>query len=128
MQRLCSRAATPRQRATSLAFGVELRSAVLLYLSANAVRLVVMLALLPLLRRLGYGTSLREALLLAFSGMRGAVAIALSLMANDEKEVDQETRAIWGFHAAGTSLRRCPVSRAAPHVSRLSHGGHVVAD
>lgn len=82
-----------------------MRRAMLIFLNANAVRFVVILALLPLLRRLGYGMSLREALLLAFSGMRGAVAIALSLMVNDEHAIDPETRAVWGFQVAGARRR-----------------------
>ncbi|KAL8170531.1 hypothetical protein V2J09_022335 [Rumex salicifolius] len=52
---------------------------VLLYVYVQVSRVIVVGVLYPILRRLGYGLDWKEAIMLIWSGLRGAVALALSL-------------------------------------------------
>ena len=47
--------------------------------SAQVVRAAIILVMAPLLRRTGYGLNWREGVVLWWSGLRGAVGLALSL-------------------------------------------------
>jgi NhaP-type Na+/H+ or K+/H+ antiporter len=51
----------------------------LLYVFVLISRVVVVGVLYPLLRHFGYGLDLKEAIILVWSGLRGAVALSLSL-------------------------------------------------
>ncbi|CAM0147134.1 unnamed protein product [Urochloa decumbens] len=51
----------------------------LLYVFVQISRLIVVSVLYPLLRHFGYGLDLKEAMILVWSGLRGAVALSLSL-------------------------------------------------
>uniref|UniRef100_A0A0D9Y1X9 Cyclic nucleotide-binding domain-containing protein n=1 Tax=Leersia perrieri TaxID=77586 RepID=A0A0D9Y1X9_9ORYZ len=51
----------------------------LLYVFVQVSRMLVVLILFPLLRHFGYGLDLKEATILVWSGLRGAVALSLSL-------------------------------------------------
>ncbi|EPS60610.1 salt overly sensitive 1, partial [Genlisea aurea] len=51
----------------------------LLYLFVQVSRMVVVCALFPLLQYFGYGMDWKEAIILVWSGLRGAVALSLSL-------------------------------------------------
>jgi len=51
----------------------------LLYVFVQISRLVVVSVLYPLLRQFGYGLDFKEAMILVWSGLRGAVALSLSL-------------------------------------------------
>jgi NhaP-type Na+/H+ or K+/H+ antiporter len=51
----------------------------LLYAFVQISRLIVVGVLYPLLRHFGYGLDLKEAMILVWSGLRGAVALSLSL-------------------------------------------------
>lgn len=52
---------------------------VLLYVFVQLSRVVVVGVLYPFLKYFGYGLDWREAIILVWSGLRGAVALALSL-------------------------------------------------
>lgn len=51
----------------------------LLYVFVQISRILVVASLYPLLKQFGYGLEWRESLILIWSGLRGAVALALSL-------------------------------------------------
>jgi len=52
---------------------------ILLYVFVQISRLIVVSVLYPLLRQFGYGLDFKEAMILVWSGLRGAVALSLSL-------------------------------------------------
>ncbi|KAG9141903.1 hypothetical protein Leryth_009271 [Lithospermum erythrorhizon] len=52
---------------------------VLLYIFVQVARVIVVVALFPFLRYFGYGMNWKEATVLIWAGLRGAVALALSL-------------------------------------------------
>lgn len=51
----------------------------LLYVFVQISRVIVVGVLYPMLRHFGYGLDLKEAMILVWSGLRGAVALSLSL-------------------------------------------------
>lgn len=52
---------------------------ILLYVLVQASRVIVVGALYPFLQYFGYGLDWKEAIILVWSGLRGAVALSLSL-------------------------------------------------
>ncbi|XP_024527647.1 sodium/hydrogen exchanger 8 [Selaginella moellendorffii] len=74
---------------------------VLLYLFVQLSRALVVAVLYPGLRYYGYGLSLKEATVLVWAGLRGAVALALSLSVNVSGNVSEITRAKFVFFTGG---------------------------
>lgn len=74
------------------------------------VRAIIILVSLPLLRRTGYGVSWQEALVLLWSGLRGAVGLALSLyLLLDDLITDLRYRTLCFFFMGMTAVREGPV-------------------
>lgn len=63
----------------------------LLYFFIHVIRLFTVFALLPMLRRMGYGFTVKEAFVLVYSGLRGAVGLALALLVAADKNVRHAT-------------------------------------
>uniref|UniRef100_A0ACD5ZDM4 Uncharacterized protein n=2 Tax=Avena sativa TaxID=4498 RepID=A0ACD5ZDM4_AVESA len=61
----------------------------LLYVFVQISRAVVVIVLYPLLRHFGYGMDAKEAMVLVWSGLRGAVALSLSLSVKRASDADQ---------------------------------------
>ena len=57
-------------------FGVLL----LIYVGLNVFRFLMIMMLYPLMKRLGYGLSKRESVILTWGGLRGALGLTLALM------------------------------------------------
>jgi len=71
-----------------------------------AIRLATIFLLLPWLRRLGYGMSVRDAVAAAWGGLRGAVGLALALSMDEalEKRGDMRTGKLVLLHTSGVIL------------------------
>lgn len=67
---------------------------VLLYVFLQGTRIVVVVTLLPGLQYFGYGLNWKEAIILTWAGLRGAVALALSLSVNALDANDSQGEAI----------------------------------
>lgn len=76
---------------------------VVTYLCVLTIRLVVVFALLPLLRRLGYGMTVRAALFASWGGLRGAVGLSLALSMHAEMEESRAGKLVI-LHVAGVAL------------------------
>lgn len=87
--------------APDLDFSAQLLNNLLIFLATNAARLAAIALLFPLLRRLGYGLSWREALVMAYTGLRGAIGIALALLIEEDVAVPRAVRSMLAFHVAG---------------------------
>ncbi|KAL5175126.1 Sodium/hydrogen exchanger 7 [Glycine soja] len=76
----------------------------LLYAYVQVSRCIVVGALFPFLRYFGYGLDWKEAIILIWSGLRGAVALALSLSRSGGKssELTPETGTLFVFFTGGT--------------------------
>ncbi|XP_068469556.1 sodium/hydrogen exchanger 8 isoform X3 [Phaseolus vulgaris] len=78
----------------------------LLYAYVQVSRCIVVGVLFPFLRYLGYGLDWKEAIILIWSGLRGAVALALSLSVKRSSgksvELTPETGTLFVFFTGGT--------------------------
>lgn len=54
--------------------------AVLVYIGLNLIRYAMIMLLYPAMKRMGYGLTARESLILTWGGLRGALAMTLALM------------------------------------------------
>lgn len=73
----------------------------LIFLATNAARAATIALLFPALRRMGYGMTWREAAVLAYGGLRGAIGVALALVAEEDAAIPLGVRALLAFHVAG---------------------------
>ncbi|KAK4754515.1 hypothetical protein SAY87_002619 [Trapa incisa] len=77
---------------------------VLLYIFVQVSRLIVVLVLFPFLRYFGYGLDWKEATILTWSGLRGAVALSLSLSvkrSSGTASLSSETGTMFVFFTGG---------------------------
>ncbi|VFQ79710.1 unnamed protein product [Cuscuta campestris] len=78
---------------------------ILLYVFVQVSRIVVVGMLFPFLRCFGYGLDWKEAIILVWSGLRGAVALSLSLSVKRSSEnashINPETGALFMFFTGG---------------------------
>lgn len=73
---------------------------VMLYLGITLGRLCMIFFFYPILRKSGYGLNWREALVLCYGGLRGAISLALAL-AIPGNIISSRTKKLFVFHAAG---------------------------
>ncbi|KAJ8562759.1 hypothetical protein K7X08_031211 [Anisodus acutangulus] len=80
----------------------------LLYIILQVARTIVVFAFYPALCYLGYGLDWKEAIIIIWSGLRGAVGLALSLSvkgaSGDPKYLSSETGAMFVFLTGGSVL------------------------
>lgn len=57
----------------------NLGKGVVLYICLNLIRFMLLIMLLPIMRRLGYPMDIRHCVLMTWGGLRGALALFLSL-------------------------------------------------
>ncbi|KAL3502151.1 hypothetical protein ACH5RR_036600, partial [Cinchona calisaya] len=78
----------------------------LLYVFVQISRVVVVAVLFPFLRYFGYGLDWKDAIILVWSGLRGAVALALSLSAKRTSDnspyISSDTGTLFVFLTGGT--------------------------
>nr|AVG70998.1 SOS1 protein [Fagopyrum tataricum] len=78
---------------------------ILLYVYVQISRVIVVGVLYPFLRQLGYGLDWKEAIILIWSGLRGAVALSLSLSikrsSGNTSRISSETGSLFVFFTGG---------------------------
>lgn len=75
-----------------------------LYVCLHIIRFVGLLLLMPLMRLSGYPFTLSHCVLLAYSGLRGAVGLCLALMVKFNNDIDKNIREQVMFFTAGIVL------------------------
>lgn len=75
----------------------------LLYILLFLIRLIAIMIFYPLLRLLGYGLDLKTVVLMAYSGLRGAVSLCLALLVQ-RAAVDEHVSGLILFHTAGVVI------------------------
>lgn len=78
-------------------FGVLL----LIYVGLNVFRFLMIMMLYPLMKRLGYGLSKRESVILTWGGLRGALGLTLALMVSYTPAIPEDIRSQVLFFTAG---------------------------
>merc|ERR1711871_464349 len=80
----------------------------LLYAASMVIRLVMVLVLWPFLNCLGRKIGFREVIVMSFSGLRGAVGLALAIMvdqmAEKHEKVEKKIGSLFLFHIGGMAL------------------------
>lgn len=62
------------------------------YIGINLVRAVMVLILYPIMKKCGYGLTLRESVILVWGGLRGALGLTLALMVSYTLEIPEDIR------------------------------------
>ncbi len=74
---------------------------VLVYIGINLVRMAMIALFYPIMKRSGYGLSKREALILCWGGLRGALGLTLALMVSSALPIPEPVRRQVLFLTAG---------------------------
>jgi len=86
---------------------INILEALLLYVLIHISRGLTIFALWPFLRRAGYGLCVKEAVVLVFGGLRGAVGLALAMMVDldiSPNALSVGTSGRVGFHVSAITL------------------------
>eukprot|EP00927_Polykrikos_kofoidii_P066726 TRINITY_DN62288_c0_g1_i1.p1 TRINITY_DN62288_c0_g1~~TRINITY_DN62288_c0_g1_i1.p1 ORF type:complete len:1106 (+),score=205.33 TRINITY_DN62288_c0_g1_i1:77-3319(+) len=75
-----------------------------LYVIIHITRTVTVLVFSPILAYIGYGLTWKEAVILIFGGLRGAVGLAMALMVVNTTLIEQAARERIAFHVSGIVL------------------------
>lgn len=74
---------------------------ILIYIALNLIRFAMIMLLYPVMKRLGYGLTRRESVILTWGGLRGALAMILALMVSYTPAIPEEIRSQVLFFTAG---------------------------
>lgn len=75
-----------------------------LYFILHVIRFLMLFLTWPLLKKLGYGLSFKQLVLLSYAGLRGAVGLTLALIFFNDQLIDSKTKSIILFHTAGIAF------------------------
>ncbi len=81
--------------------GHDVLNLFIIYIGVHIVRAIVILVLYPLMKRIGYGLPKKDAIVVWYGALRGAIGLALALMVAGESSIDQEIRDNFLFLTAG---------------------------
>lgn len=74
---------------------------ILIYIALNLIRFAMIMLLYPVMKRLGYGLTRRESVILTCGGLRGALAMILALMVSYTPAIPEDIRSQVLFFTAG---------------------------
>ena len=74
---------------------------ILIYIALNLIRFAMIMLLYPVMKRLGYGLTRRESVILTWGGSRGAEAMTLALMVSYTPAIPEDIRSQELFFTAG---------------------------
>lgn len=74
---------------------------ILIYIALNFIRFAMIMLLYPVMKRLGYGLTRRESVILTWGGLRGALAMILALMVFYTPAIPEDIRSQVLFFTAG---------------------------
>ncbi|OFX84360.1 MAG: hypothetical protein A2W99_01175 [Bacteroidetes bacterium GWF2_33_16] len=74
---------------------------IIIYVGVHIARVIVIAALFPIMRKAGYGLSVKDSYVLWWGALRGAIALALALIVAGEPSIDSNIRQQFLFYTAG---------------------------
>ncbi|MCG8410285.1 MAG: cation:proton antiporter [Bacteroidales bacterium] len=74
---------------------------ILLYIGIHIVRAIVIALFFPIMKKAGYGLSKKNAYVLWWGALRGAIGLALALIVTGESKIDPKIREQFLFYTAG---------------------------
>eukprot|EP00929_Paragymnodinium_shiwhaense_P044357 TRINITY_DN22762_c0_g1_i1.p1 TRINITY_DN22762_c0_g1~~TRINITY_DN22762_c0_g1_i1.p1 ORF type:complete len:1007 (-),score=209.27 TRINITY_DN22762_c0_g1_i1:3-3023(-) len=72
-----------------------------LWLALIVIRFVMVAVFYPLIKNIGFGTTWQDCMVISWSGLRGAVGLALALVVDMDSRIDRTTGARLLFHTSG---------------------------
>merc|ERR1719171_1139110 len=78
----------------------DFAESILLYIGIHVVRGILLVFCYPIMKRIGYGLTVKEALIMWYGGLRGAVGLAMVLEVAGTVQIDPRARAKIAFHVA----------------------------
>ena len=72
-----------------------------LYIGVNIIRAIIVFLFLPIMRKSGYGLSIRESVILSWGGLRGALGLSLALMVSYTLPIPEDVRNQILFYTGG---------------------------
>ena len=75
-----------------------------LFLGLQIIRFIGILMLFPALRKLGYGLSFKQLIVISYGGLRGAVGLLLALNVDLNDKIPNRTRELIVFHTGGIAF------------------------
>lgn len=81
---------------------VNLGVLLIIYIGLNLIRWLMVMMLYPIMKRMGYGLSKRESVILSWGGLRGALGMTLALMVSYTPAIPESIRHQVLFFTAGT--------------------------
>lgn len=73
----------------------------LIYLGLNLIRFIMVMLFYPFMKRMGYGLSKRDSVILSWGGLRGALGMTLALMVSYTPSIPEDIREQILFFTAG---------------------------
>ncbi len=73
----------------------------IIYVGITIVRAIVIFIFYPLMRKIGYGVTAKDATIVWYGGLRGAIGLALALIVSGAEQIDAEIRHQILFYTAG---------------------------
>jgi NhaP-type Na+/H+ or K+/H+ antiporter len=71
-----------------------------LYIGIHVVRAILLVLCFPIMKRIGYGLTVKEAMIMWYGGLRGAVGLAMVLEVAGTISIDPRARAKIAFHVS----------------------------
>lgn len=65
---------------------------ILFYIGINIIRAIMIAMFFPLMKRIGYGITFKDSIILCWGGLRGAIGLALALIVVSEESIPLEAR------------------------------------
>jgi NhaP-type Na+/H+ or K+/H+ antiporter len=97
----------------------------LLYLGSTVIRGLMIVLLSPVMNLVGDPVTVKEMIVMTWSGLRGAVAIVLAIMVDLEPGIDSQDRARFMFHIGGmamlTTLVNAPLAKPLLQYLGMTH-------
>jgi NhaP-type Na+/H+ or K+/H+ antiporter len=78
----------------------DFAESILLYIGIHVVRGILLVFCYPIMKRIGYGLTVKEALIMWYGGLRGAVGLAMVLEVAGAAGIDPRARAKIAFHVS----------------------------
>ena len=85
-------------------FGQEVWIAVMIYIVCIVARFFSITCFIKWLQNLGYGMTIKEAFIIAFTGLKGAIGISLAMLVYENSHYADDIRHLTLFIVAGNSI------------------------
>ena len=89
---------------THIVFGTEIYIAIMIYFVCIFARFFSITCFIKWLQNLGYGMTIKEAFIIAFTGLKGAIGISLAMLVYENHHYAENIRHLTLFVVAGNSI------------------------